>query len=69
MEKKNLDWANLSFSYMKTDKRFVSNYKNGAWDDGLVVVVAAGNHGPGPMTVTTPGSDASWRSRRAWIYS
>lgn len=28
---------------------------NAAWDDGLVVVVAAGNHGPGPMTVTTPG--------------
>ena len=36
MEKKNLDWANLSFSYMKTDKRFVSNYKDGAWDDGLL---------------------------------
>ncbi|MFR4440465.1 MAG: S8 family peptidase, partial [Hungatella sp.] len=28
---------------------------NGAWDDGLVVVVAAGNNGPGRMTVTTPG--------------
>ena len=28
---------------------------NAAWDDGLVVVVAAGNHGPAPGTVTTPG--------------
>ena len=28
---------------------------NAAWDDGLVVVVAAGNHGPGRMTITTPG--------------
>ena len=28
---------------------------NRAWDDGLIVVVAAGNHGPAPMTVTTPG--------------
>ena len=28
---------------------------NAAWDDGLVVVVAAGNNGPGRMTVTTPG--------------
>ena len=28
---------------------------NAAWDEGLVVVVAAGNHGPGPGTVTTPG--------------
>ena len=36
MEKKNLDWANLSFGYMKTDKRFVSNYKNGAWDEGTI---------------------------------
>lgn len=26
-----------------------------AWDDGLVMVVAAGNNGPGRMTVTTPG--------------
>lgn len=28
---------------------------NAAWDDGLIVVVAAGNHGPGPRSVTTPG--------------
>lgn len=28
---------------------------NAAWDDGLVVVVAAGNQGPGRMTITTPG--------------
>lgn len=34
MEKKNIDWANLGFSYQDTDKRFVANYKNGAWDDG-----------------------------------
>ncbi|MGI5989311.1 MAG: branched-chain amino acid aminotransferase [Lachnospiraceae bacterium] len=34
MEKKNLDWANLGFAYMKTDKRYVANYKNGAWDEG-----------------------------------
>lgn len=26
-----------------------------AWDEGLVVVVAAGNNGPNPMTITTPG--------------
>ena len=32
MEKKNIDWSNLGFSYLKTDKRFVSNYKDGAWD-------------------------------------
>lgn len=36
MEKKNLDWANLSFAYMKTDKRFVANFKNGAWDEGAL---------------------------------
>ena len=28
---------------------------NRAWDEGLVVVVAAGNNGPRPMSVTTPG--------------
>ena len=31
---KNIDWANLSFGYQVTDKRFVANYKNGAWDAG-----------------------------------
>lgn len=36
MEKKNLDWSNLGFGYVKTDKRFVANYKNGAWDDGVI---------------------------------
>lgn len=36
MEKKDLDWSNLGFGYMKTDKRYVSYYKNGAWDDGTL---------------------------------
>lgn len=36
MEKKNIDWGNLGFGYIKTDKRFVSNYKDGAWDDGVL---------------------------------
>ncbi len=37
MEKKNIDWENLDFSYRKTDKRYVANYKNGAWDEGTLV--------------------------------
>lgn len=36
MEKKNIDWANLGFCYVQTDYRFVSNYKNGAWDEGVL---------------------------------
>lgn len=36
MEKKNIDWYNLGFSYIETDKRFVSNYKDGAWDEGVL---------------------------------
>ena len=34
MEKKNLDWAGLGFGYLKTDYRYVSNFTNGAWDEG-----------------------------------
>lgn len=36
MEKKNFDWGNLDFSYRKTDKRFVANYRDGAWDKGVL---------------------------------
>lgn len=36
MEKKNIDWGNLGFGYMPTDKRFVANYKDGAWDEGTL---------------------------------
>ncbi len=36
MEKKNIDWSNLGFGYVHTDYRYVSNYKNGAWDDGVL---------------------------------
>ena len=36
MEKKNIDWGNLGFGYMKTDYRYVSNFKDGAWDEGTL---------------------------------
>ena len=36
MEKKDIDWGSIGFGYMPTDKRFVSNYKNGTWDDGVL---------------------------------
>ena len=36
MEKKNIDWGNLGFAYMQTDKRYVSLYKDGKWDDGVL---------------------------------
>ena len=33
---KNIDWANIGFEYMQTDQRYVSNYKDGKWDDGCL---------------------------------
>ncbi len=36
MEKKNIDWSDLGFGYIETDKRYVSNYKDGAWDEGIL---------------------------------
>lgn len=35
-EKANIDWANVGFGYHKTDKRYVSNYKDGKWDKGVL---------------------------------
>ncbi len=37
MEKKNIDWASLGFGYVKTDKRFVSTFQDGAWDAGQLI--------------------------------
>ena len=36
MEKKNINWSEIGFSYMPTDFRYVSNYKDGAWDEGVL---------------------------------
>jgi len=34
MERKNIDWGSLGFGYVKTDMRYVANYKDGKWDEG-----------------------------------
>ena len=33
---KNIDWTNLGFGYIKTDYRYVSNFKDGCWDNGVL---------------------------------
>lgn len=40
MEKKNIDWSNLGFGYQVTTERYISNFKNGAWDDGAMTTDA-----------------------------
>ena len=37
LEKKNIEWSNLGFGYMPTDYRYVSNFKDGKWDDGALI--------------------------------
>ncbi|MBP3649303.1 MAG: branched-chain amino acid aminotransferase [Clostridia bacterium] len=34
MMKADVDWGNLGFGYVKTDERYVSEYKDGKWDEG-----------------------------------
>ncbi|NBH73424.1 branched-chain amino acid aminotransferase [Clostridiaceae bacterium] len=36
MEKKDLDWSNIGFNYRATDKRYVANYKDGEWGEGVL---------------------------------
>ena len=36
MSNKQLDWSNLGFGYIQTDKRYVSNYKDGEWGEGFL---------------------------------
>lgn len=33
----NIDWGNLGFSYIKTDLRYISTWKDGKWDEGQLV--------------------------------
>ena len=37
MEKKNLDWEHLGFSYRPTDFRWQSNWDEGRWDEGGLI--------------------------------
>ncbi len=37
MQKKDIKWSELGFDYMKTDKSYVSYWKDGSWDDGSLV--------------------------------
>ena len=34
MAKADMDWKNIGFTYRQTEQRYVSDYKNGAWDNG-----------------------------------
>ncbi len=34
METKDLEWGNIGFNYRITDYRYISNFKDGKWDDG-----------------------------------
>ena len=36
-KKVDIDWGNLGFSYIKTDFRYISRWKNGKWDEGKLV--------------------------------
>ncbi|GAA6292097.1 hypothetical protein F220043C3_05310 [Enterocloster asparagiformis] len=58
-EEYNIQIVNISVGSLSrrdmTENSVLVRGVDAAWDDGLVVVVAAGNHGPGRMTITTPG--------------
>lgn len=36
MEKRSMDWSRLGFGYQPTNKRFVTNFRDGAWDAGCL---------------------------------
>ena len=36
MKKQNIDWSNIGFGYMPIGERFVSYYKDGKWDNGIM---------------------------------
>ncbi len=40
MAKVDMDWKNIGFTYRQTEQRYVSDYKNGAWDNGRLTTDA-----------------------------
>ena len=40
MAKKDIDWGSLGFGYIQTDYRYLSEYKDGKWDEGAVITDA-----------------------------
>jgi len=36
IQKKDIDWGSIGFGYIQTDKSYVSNFKDGAWDNGVL---------------------------------
>jgi len=36
MAKKDIKWSELGFGYVKTDKRYVSDFRDGKWDEGRI---------------------------------
>ena len=70
MEKKDLDWSGLGFGYRQTERRYVANYKDGAWDDGVLtedanIVLNCSRQGRGSSqssTRTRAGRTRIWRN-------
>lgn len=58
-KKYNIRIVNISVGTSNTDKAdedsLLIKGVNAVWDSGIVVVVAAGNNGPEPMSISTPG--------------
>lgn len=37
IKKADLEWSKLGFAYIKTDKRYLSHWKGGSWDNGKMI--------------------------------
>ncbi|GAA0237717.1 branched-chain amino acid aminotransferase [Metaclostridioides mangenotii] len=37
MQKKDIKWSELGFDYLKTDRSYISYWKDGSWDNGALV--------------------------------
>ena len=73
MEKKNIDWSSIGFAYMPTDYRYVSNFKDGKWDEGtlstdpnIVLNECAGVHSV--FSECIRGSEGIHNRRRTYRY-
>ena len=63
MGNESINWDKLGFDYIKTDKRYLSHWRNGEWDAGTLTEDNVLHISEGCLLYTSPSPRDRTRSR------